>query len=436
MNRPASPNPVARRTLVKGALWSAPVVTMVVAAPPAAAVSDASIEWNGELTAVVRDQTTVTGAEVTATRNPGQAVIITLPTGFEWISGGSAPATVGTGPGTHTVPDFKAGASAPVGTVVVTATTSSANGTVHAYAPIEVRADLYELAWLGGVTHITDDPDEYREDLSVIVPTGVRPDELRYSWAIDDTVNQSTSRVTGYANLRSSTSNVWAIVAVQDLGNGTERLWISARGDCNMPNDSTSRDLTWRTRLVWPGSTPDSVLARPAWYQKTGNSTGRLVGLNAYDGGSRPSSHPGPNAQTAWGNTIAAGTSVINANNFHIAATRADSSSNMQANRAYYQFIHEDGTTWTHTGGTGGAPVFMNPINDSAGTGSMRSSDTLLGNYLGLTSPYSITLPKAGYWKFVIWPVRDGNTAISWDPATEAGHQVGSVFWQIPGSII
>lgn len=140
-NEPATRAGVTRRTIVKGAAWSLPVVAVAVAAPMAAAsgetVSGPSPTPSGVCSPVGN-------FTITVARNGqpvgGASVTVTLPAGFSWPDNTTAPKTfVAAGDGTVTITGVT-GPSAP-GTYNVVA---SVAGGGSANIPIMIQG-----TWVG-----------------------------------------------------------------------------------------------------------------------------------------------------------------------------------------------------------------------------------------------------------------------------------------------
>jgi TQXA domain-containing protein len=87
------PNRLSRRTIMKGAAWSVPVIAAAVAVPAAAASTPNTIVITPSTApAPTGTCTTVSDFTFTVTQHggaavPGQAIIVTLPTGFSWQDG-------------------------------------------------------------------------------------------------------------------------------------------------------------------------------------------------------------------------------------------------------------------------------------------------------------------------------------------------------------
>lgn len=124
---------VKRRTILAGAAWSIPVISVATAAPAFAATTDLKLafdksSYSGE------GCKTITGVKVTATRNsvaaPGESVTVTLADGYTF-SDGSTSYTATTGSdGSITLPDIKVPAKGG------SSTFSASGGGASASAPV------------------------------------------------------------------------------------------------------------------------------------------------------------------------------------------------------------------------------------------------------------------------------------------------------------
>ncbi|ALJ21350.1 hypothetical protein [Microbacterium sp. No. 7] len=423
---------VGRRTIVKGAAWSLPVIATAIAAPMAAATAGpiVAIAGLGPTTIVGVDVTTVV---VVASGNATADIDLTLPAGFVWADGHpSLTRTIGQGAGDHPVPAFRATAAAPSATI--TAVTSSASTTATTTV-----VSSYAMQALGHMNIIADGPDEFRADFTIIVPRGVRPSKIFYNYY--PTTANATLELTKHGGdnstaVRNSVDQAYGIVHVQDLGNDVERLFIHARGDSDIGNVPTA-DLEWVVRATWPAHA-DTTLTFPLRQQYRG-ATGRPVAINAWDHTtSGLNGYVGPNAQAGWGNVVdASSAGGLNPNLFHIDALvsgRTAAQGNDRTTEVYYQFVHEDGTVASITP----TPRIVSIPNNTGYTNVsgvlLRWGDPALGA--------SIAFDKPGYWRLLVWPQSSNSSAtstatpdgVAWSPGADTGWQVGSVFWKLPAS--
>jgi hypothetical protein len=416
--------------VLRAAAWSAPVITAAIAVPLVSASGEPTIEISAVPREVVVGDT-VAVAQVVATDNTGLDVTVTLPAGFTWADGGAEARTVGTGPGTFAIPAFIASSEATGGSI--TATTGAASTSV----PISAIAE-YTMTALGGMNVIADGPDEFRADLTILVPTGIRPTGLFYNY-YPTTANATTglSRQGGDNStaVRNSVGEAYGILTVQTVGATHERLFIHARGDSDVAAIAT-QDLTWIVRATWSGRA-DTTVTLPLLNVDRRPSVGRPVAVNAWDNTTNGlPGYVGPNAQAGWGNSVPTTGGSLAPNVFHLDSLnsgRTAATGNDQTVAVYYQFVHEDGGAAAITP----APRLVTIPNQSSG---------VVGVLLGTADPSlggSITLDRPGYWKLLIWPQSSNSQSanpatpdgVAWNPQSDPGAQVGSVFWMIPTAV-
>ncbi|MFE6733782.1 hypothetical protein [Microbacterium sp. NPDC057650] len=421
---------IPRRTMLRAAAWSAPVITAAIAVPLASASGEPSIEFGG-VPAEVAVGDTVADAQVVAADNAGLEVTVTLPAGFVWADGGSETRTVGTGPGTFAIPAFIAASASSGGSL------TAATGGVSASAPIDATA-AYTMTGLGGMNVITDGPDEFRADLAILVPKGVRPTGLYYNY-FPTTANATTALARqggdNSAAVRDSVGEAYGILTVQTVGSAHERLFIHARGDSDIGAIAT-QELTWILRATWSGHA-DTTVTLPLLNVDRRPSVGRPVAVNAWDSTTNGlPGYIGPNAQAGWGNSVPVSGGPLTANVFHLDSLnsgRAAAIGNDQTVTVYYQFVHEDGAAAAITP----EPRPVTVPNHASGVAGvlLGTADPSLGG--------TITLDKPGYWKLLIWPQSSNSQpanpatpgGVAWNPQGDPGAQVGSVFWMIPTAI-
>ncbi|WP_287903298.1 hypothetical protein [Arthrobacter sp.] len=409
----------SRRSVVRASAWSVPVIAAAVAAPAAVASAAPRLVLAGVPGTVVAGAL-VRGVTTTATANSGLDVAVTLPAGFVWADGAGAagvPRVVGRGNGAFGVPPFRVGTA--TGTVTLTAALPGTG--VTAESVITVQA-LYSLALLGGINAIGDGPDEFRADFTAIVPRGVRPRRLEYLFYPEAgtgwTVLSPTAPPTGQR---------YDVVHVQRLDDDFERIFLSARGDADVPN-APFGSYSWPIRATWPDGAV-STLSMPFEHIHFG-SDGRPLGVNAWDTiTAGVPGYPGPDSQTGWGNVIDAGSDgLVDGNRFFVGAKtsgRTPAQGNDRTTSVFFQFVHESGAAASITPDPRPLTV-PNYVSDASGV------------YLGATlGSFRLDLP--GYWKLLVWPQssnsQPGNPAtpegVAWNPATEPGHQLGSVFYRL-----
>ncbi|MEZ2372658.1 hypothetical protein [Arthrobacter sp. RCC_34] len=410
----------SRRSVVRASAWSVPVIAAAVAAPAAVASAAPRLVLTGVPGTVVAGAL-VSGVITTATANNGLDVVVTLPAGFVWADGAGvagAPRVVGRGNGAFGVPPFRVGTGA--GTVTLTAMLPGTG--VTAESVITVQA-LYSLTLLGGINAIGDGPDEFRADFTAIVPVGVRPRRLEYLFYPEAgagwTVLSPTAPRTGQR---------YDVVHAQRLDDDFERIFLSARGDADVPN-APFGSYSWPILATWPDGAV-TTLSMPFEHVHFG-SDGRPLGVNAWDTiTSGVPGYPGPDSQTGWGNVIDAGSDgLIDGNRFFVGAKtsgRTPAQGNDRTTSVFFQFVNESGA---------GASITPEPRPLTVPNYVSDASGVYLGATLG-----SFRLDLPGYWKLLVWPQssnsQPGNPAtsdgVAWNPATEPGHQLGSVFYRLP----
>ncbi|WP_164232659.1 hypothetical protein [Microbacterium hydrocarbonoxydans] len=412
----------SRRTVLRGAAWSVPVIAVAVATPLASAsvAPSASVRIDG------LPETVVIGADVSGamvSTDGTDDVTVTLPEGFEWVDGGGTagiPRVIGSGPGTVAVPPFRAVEPSSASTVVADVAGTTVAATVRAE-----RA--YALSLLGGTTAIGDGPDEFRADFCVIVPAGVRPTRLEY--AFYPLTASGWTRLAPVADVQSSIGEAYGVAHVQDVGSGFERLWISARGDADVPN-APHGSHTWPVRATWPDGSR-TQLDMPFTLVHFGDD-GRPLAINAWDTvTARVPGYPGPNSQTGWGNVVPAGGATLSGDRFFVGAKTSGRSAaigNDLTTEVLFQFVDESGRPASVTP-TPRRLTVPNYVNDASGV--------YLGAVLG-----DFSLDHAGYWRLLVWPQTSSSApgsaaspdGVAWNPALDQGHQVGSVFYRLPAN--
>lgn len=421
---------LSRRSVAATAAWSVPAVALSVASPAHATSPSPTIEITGTPRSVASGSI-VMGATVVAAGNERAEVRVVLSAGFAWVDGVTTTLRViGIGPGVHEVPAFTT-SGAPSAASGIFAESAGAN----AWSPIGIVVGVYELSVLGAMGIICRGPDEFRADLSVTVPRGVRPATMEYRFyptVVDGKIGTRLTLVED--DIRAYTTQRYAVVHVEDLGNGEERLFLSCRGDAHTENVATA-GYRWPIRATWPDGT-ESVVEFPILHQHRG-SDGRPVAINAWD--YTTSGLPGYDStlcsQAAWGNVVRADTlATLDGNWFHVDALdsgRRATDGNDETTLVYYQFVHEDGT-----------PASVTPKPKAAVIPSHSGEISVRGVLLGAPEHLgrAFTLDKPGYWRLLSWPQSNNSRAglgitpdgVAWNPARDPGHQIGSVFWKLP----
>ncbi|MBK0331537.1 hypothetical protein I8D64_08990 [Brachybacterium sp. MASK1Z-5] len=289
-------------------------------------------------------------------------------------------------------------------------------------------------------------------DYSVDVPIGIRPTTTSWRYQPNTTGNSTRySASAATANIRANIGEAWGEIATLPLDSYSERVFCHVRGDAYMPYGATGTQYgDWDLQLAWAGSTGFSTtsLSAQSMDPTLADGDGRPLGINAWDTRTDPA-YASTNQQSGWANFTTTG-SVLYSQFVVAAGTRRLAT--LGGNRSpevYYQFRNTDtGSTWTHEGvGTAPQLISVDGGNYATGTGTTRTIPTnattgnsrvgpRLSTALGFGVDDRFTLPDEGYWQFLIWPqavsvgheleVPDG---VSWDPAAEEGHQIGSVFY-------
>lgn len=427
----------SRRTVATTAAWAVPAVVVSVASPALAASGAPSLAIAGVPTSIAFGGA-VTGATVTVTANGTSPVEILLPDGFVWADGTTGQLrTIGTGPGVFTIPAFTHASA--TGQASLLASSAGATATAVMTVVAAPVAD-YSATVLGAMNIISDGPDEFRADFSIVAPPGAFPSKLYYRWNPTGTgaINRELFAAADNRDIRSYVDQNYKVMVQQTLsssGTRQTRWFFSVRGDSDVGNVPTAT-YQWPVRVVW-STGKETIVEFPVLHQHLGDD-GRPVAINAWD--TTTSSLPGYDktlsSEAAWGNLVMAGSNgTLNGNWFHIDALsswRSAAVGNDVTSSAYYQFVHEDGTP---------ASVTPTPklVSFPSHSGIISVGGVLLGSQLGT----SFTLDKPGYYRLLAWPQSSNSRSnvsatpagVAWDPAVDAGHQVGSVFWKIPYTV-
>lgn len=415
----------SRRTIVQGAAWTVPAIAVAAGAPLAAA-SGTAIQIIGVSPSLMAGGT-VSSVAVTATGNTGP-VTFTLPPGFTWTDGtpSGAPRTIGTGPGTFAVPPFTVSSTA--GPAVFTAALS--DGTTATAATTVIAQ--YAINLLGAAQVTTNGPDEFRADFTLLVPAGVRPTKLQYTYDPDDS-SPSLNTLSQLADVQTDVDQQYGIVAVQTQSDGSELLYISARGDADV-NSHTSGTYPVSLIATWPDGSTSST-SYPVLVINRDDDAGRPVGIIAWDSTvSGDPASPHDNSQTSWGNNVPAGSSAgLNGQYFIVDAINSGNHSsvgNDLTTSLYYQFVRGDNGQPASITPT---PVLMN-IADHSSWEAENNRLTALGTNFQLDDP--------GYYRLLVWPQTSSSqggfssAGVAWDPSVlSEGQQLGSVFWKIPTTV-
>lgn len=128
---------IARRTVVKGAAWSLPVIAMAVATPMAAASGDIALAFTLPSYATETACGTIDNVTVRATANgnpaPGTPITVTLADGFTFAGGGTTFSGTADLNGQLVLPSINAPCQG--GTTALAAVSGAANATASATAP-------------------------------------------------------------------------------------------------------------------------------------------------------------------------------------------------------------------------------------------------------------------------------------------------------------
>ncbi|MGV2982670.1 hypothetical protein ACNPNP_03095 [Microbacterium sp. AGC85] len=141
---------IPRRTIVKGAAWSVPVIAVAIATPLAAAsVGGVTLEFTNGPYSVngCSDLTDVTIAVTTDGTTPaaGAAVTVVLPDGLSWADGATGPRAFVSDPnGNVVLPAIRA--TNVSGTPTLAASTPGANASAPVTVAAQVGAKIYNIA--------------------------------------------------------------------------------------------------------------------------------------------------------------------------------------------------------------------------------------------------------------------------------------------------
>ena len=287
-------------------------------------------------------------------------------------------------------------------------------------------AGYHEVTLLGWNNALDVSNSEFRADFTIVVQTGELPAQIQYRYNPTGSTDMLT--LTRVPDVQASVDQAYGIVATEELGNGLQKLYISARGDLDVSSPSTPStyqetiQITWQDGTITRTSFPMLVTSR--------NNEGRPVSVNAWD--TTTSGLPGyvgPNSQTGWGNVVPAGsTDTLQGAKFHVDAVnsgRDAATGNDVTDELYYQFVRGDNGAAASVTPT---PVRISITNHGSGVEGAL-----------LTELGSFSLDSPGYYKLLVWPQSRNSSGaatptsdgVAWRPGVDPGQQVGSVFWKI-----
>lgn len=283
---------------------------------------------------------------------------------------------------------------------------------------------LHEITMLGWANATQSGQSEFRADLTVDVATGDSPTRMRFTYTPGVSDWYDLVRL---EDVQQSVDQAYGIVARVPLGNGMDRLYIHARGDAGEVAPAVPTTYQVLVEATWAdGSTTTRSI--PVWVNAR-NDTGRPVGVNAWDFTTAGlPGYVGPNSQTGWGTVVPASSSAgVPGAKFHVDASNSGRSAvagNDVTTSVFYQFVDSSGAP----AGPTPVPVQLTIPNHPPG---------VQGDILSEIGTVSFGAP--GYYKLLVWPQSSNSTGsptppstgVAWDPATDPGHQVGSVFWHI-----
>lgn len=302
---------------------------------------------------------------------------------------------------------------------------------------------------------VAEIPSEFRLDFYIDVPIGVRPTSAEYHYRptnSGDTTTLGPGSMT--SNIRAALGQNWGIVATTPLSAQRERVYLHLQGDANVDYGSSSRpavlDGNWDAVFHWGGGVADTLVSLPVQDPTLPADAGRPLAINAWNRRTDPD-YPTSNQQSGWAVPSTDGTVLYSQFVMAAGSRRLVSSGGDRAPQVYYQFQNTTtGSTWTHLGvnsapqlidvggGSSASPGNTSPariIHSGALDLSGDRSGPRLSRALGLDAAERFTLPEEGYWQLLVWPQAassDGSpvpSGVSWDPATEAGQQIGSVYY-------
>lgn len=433
---PSTETGPSRRTIITTAAWVAPVIATSMATPALAA--------SGETVALAlspRYSSIALGgqAELTLTcvGNGGASVasrdvIVTLPSGFTIGATGLSTTMLTTDSAGLARFTVTAGTTPSTGTVTAVLTTdSSVTATADIEAGIFLDQSPRAVTIIGVADKTTDGPDEFRADFAIVVATGDRPTKMEYNYYPH--LPTSFNTLTKIDDIQKSIDQNWSIVTVQDLGDGREVLWCSARGDADVAGVAETQTYTNYVRATWS----DKSTTQGGYTMQNvtrNNTTGRPVMIQAWDTtvSSSTPGYVGPNAQAGWGNYVPAGSSApLQGGKFHVDSLnsgRRNTVGNDVTDTVYVQFVRGDNGR--------PASVTPNPVPITIKNNSGTVAGVLLASTLG-----SFELDAPGYYRLVAWPQTSSSLGTATQDSAGVAYdyrdlsqatQIGSVFWKIP----
>lgn len=305
-----------------------------------------------------------------------------------------------------------------------------------------------------------ESPSEFRLDYYVDVPNGVRPRATEYLFRPNNSGDSSKlGQGTQASNVRAVVDQNWGVIATRRISAQRERIYLHLRGDANVDYASTSRPAivngNWQAVFKWSNGATDTPVSLPMQDPTLAPGGGRPLGINAWDRRT-DEYYPTANQQSGWAVPSKDGTVLYSQFVMAAGSRRLVASGGDRANQVYYQFQNTTtGSTWTHLG-VNTAPQLIDVAGGSAASPGNTSPGRIINSgalglagdrcgprlslALGLGIADRFTLPDEGYWQLLVWPQAASSAGIpvpngvSWDPATEAGHQIGSIYYFSPTS--
>lgn len=234
---------VKRRTILAGAAWSIPVISVATAAPAFAATNDLTLEFD-KSTYTGEACKTITGAKVTAKRNgvaaAGQSVTVTLADGYTF-SDGSTSYTATTGSdGSITLPDVKVPAQGGNSTMSATSGSAKASASIETASTIaayqnngsgtnnKMSSVPTKSVAIGDLTFLADNGDLYYNNK--VIATGVKSASFDFTNSNDGRINYVSSDGAYQYSTNSGDKNSFSAVPTSSKAIG-DATFLADNGD-------------------------------------------------------------------------------------------------------------------------------------------------------------------------------------------------------------
>ncbi|WP_018348180.1 RCC1 domain-containing protein [Longispora albida] len=263
---------------------------------------------------------------------------------------------------------------------------------------------------------------EIRADFVLAVAKGEKPTSVRYSFNSDGRFDTEARLAT-----QPGADNQYQIVSTTPRGD-TDLLTITLRGGLGPGTGCAASPKTYQlgVQVTMPSGTV-TLPSLPSWAFADDSCPGerpaaRLPYDNAW-------SSPDGNSQDGYGHITSTG--KIPANTFVVDAVNPNFGNQADCgvtDRAYYQLVRDDGRPSSAT------PAPVSVTLDPHGRDDRTKAVELPALDLTGSGP--------GYYRFLVWPQARSSVGVtdcsarSWNPATEDGFQVGSVFYDYDPSLL